>query len=46
MDWAALAGFGVPAHSVSTDTELGDALRRSLAEPGPALIEASLSGDG
>jgi acetolactate synthase-1/2/3 large subunit len=46
VDWAALAkGFGVPAHTVSTDTELGDALTRSLAEPGPALIEASLSGD-
>jgi acetolactate synthase-1/2/3 large subunit len=43
MDWAALAkGFGVPACTVSTDMELGDALARSLADPGPALIEAVL----
>jgi acetolactate synthase-1/2/3 large subunit len=43
MNWAALAkGFGVPACTVSTDTELDDALRRSLAEPGPTLIEAVL----
>jgi acetolactate synthase-1/2/3 large subunit len=46
MDWAALAkGFGVPACTVSTDTELGDALRHSLAEPGPTLIEAVLVAD-
>jgi acetolactate synthase-1/2/3 large subunit len=43
VDWAALAkGFGVPARTVSTDTELGDALTRSLAEAGPTLIEAAL----
>jgi acetolactate synthase I/II/III large subunit len=46
MDWAALAkGFGVPACTVSTDTELADALRHSLAEPGPTLIEAVLVAD-
>jgi acetolactate synthase-1/2/3 large subunit len=46
MDWAALAkGFGVPACTVSTDTELGDALRHALAEPGPTLIEAVLVAD-
>jgi acetolactate synthase-1/2/3 large subunit len=46
VDWAALAnGFGVPATTVSTDTELGEALTRSLAEPGPNLIEAALTDD-
>jgi acetolactate synthase-1/2/3 large subunit len=44
MDWVALAtGFGVPACRAVTDSELSDALTRSLAEPGPTLIEASLS---
>ena len=44
IDWAALAtGFGVPACKAATDTELSDALTRSLSEPGPTLIEASLS---
>jgi acetolactate synthase I/II/III large subunit len=43
IDWAALAkGFGVPACSVRTDSELADALARSLAERGPSLIEAVL----
>jgi acetolactate synthase I/II/III large subunit len=41
MDWAALAkGFGVPASTVYTDKELEVALQRSLAVPGPSLIEA------
>jgi acetolactate synthase-1/2/3 large subunit len=41
MDWAALAkGFGVPACTVGTDDELTVALQRSLASPGPSLIEA------
>jgi acetolactate synthase-1/2/3 large subunit len=44
IDWIALAkGFGVPACSVSTDGELGDALTRALAERGPSLIEAVLA---
>ena len=43
IDWTALAkGFGVPSCSVSTDAELADALRRSLADHGPSLIEAVL----
>jgi acetolactate synthase-1/2/3 large subunit len=37
-------GFGVPAVSVTTVAELDLALRRSLAEPGPSLIEAVLPG--
>jgi acetolactate synthase-1/2/3 large subunit len=46
VDWVALGkGFGVPATTVSTDTELGEALTRSLAEPGPNLIEAVLTDD-
>jgi len=44
MDWAALAkGFGVPSRSVSTDTDLADALARALADRGPYLIEAVLA---
>jgi acetolactate synthase-1/2/3 large subunit len=44
MDWAALSkGFGVPACSVQTDSELADALMRALAERGPRLIEAVLA---
>jgi acetolactate synthase-1/2/3 large subunit len=46
IDWVGLAkGFGVPASTASTDTELAHALERSLAEPGPMLVEAVLSGD-
>jgi acetolactate synthase-1/2/3 large subunit len=46
IDWVGLAkGFGVPASTASTDTELAQALERSLAEPGPMLVEAVLSGD-
>jgi acetolactate synthase-1/2/3 large subunit len=44
IKWAALAkGFGMPACSVNTGSELADALKRSLAEQGPSLIEAVLS---
>ncbi len=44
IDWTALAkGFGMPACSVHTDSELTDALKRSLAEQGPSLIEAVLT---
>ncbi|MBS0384469.1 MAG: acetolactate synthase large subunit [Proteobacteria bacterium] len=40
IDFTALAaGFGVPATRVSTLHELAQALRRSFATPGPALIE-------
>jgi acetolactate synthase I/II/III large subunit len=45
IDTVALArGFGVPATSVATVGDLDLALRRSLAEPGPSLIEAVLPG--
>jgi acetolactate synthase-1/2/3 large subunit len=41
LDVVALArGFGVPAVSVTTVEELNTAFKRSLAEPGPFLIEA------
>jgi acetolactate synthase-1/2/3 large subunit len=43
LDLVALAkGFGVPAVSVATVAELDASFRRSLAEPGPYLIEAVL----
>lgn len=43
MDWTSLAkGFGVPACSARTDTELARALEWSLGEEGPTLIEAVL----
>jgi acetolactate synthase I/II/III large subunit len=43
LDVVALArGFGVPAVSVTTVAELDVAYRRSLAEPGPSVIEAVL----
>jgi acetolactate synthase-1/2/3 large subunit len=43
LDVVALAkGFGVPAVSVATVAELDASFRRSLAEPGPFLIEAVL----
>jgi acetolactate synthase-1/2/3 large subunit len=45
LDVVALArGFGVPAVSVASVAELDSALRRSLAEPGPSVIEAVLPG--
>lgn len=41
LDFVALSrGCGVPATRVTTGEEMTDALRRSLAEPGPSLIEA------
>jgi acetolactate synthase-1/2/3 large subunit len=44
IDWVALAkGFGVPACSAGTDSELAAGLRRGLAERGPSLIEAVLA---
>jgi acetolactate synthase-1/2/3 large subunit len=44
IEWGALAkGFGVPALGACTDTELVEALERSLATPGPMLIEAVLA---
>ena len=44
LDWVALSkGFGVPACSVKTDSELAHALERALAEPGPNLVEAVLA---
>jgi acetolactate synthase I/II/III large subunit len=43
IDAVSLArGFGVPATSVASVAELDIALRQSLAEPGPSLIEAIL----
>lgn len=43
IDWVKIAGgFGVPAVSVKEVSELADALRRSLMEPGPSLIEMML----
>lgn len=43
VDWTALAqGFGVPACRAETDLKLDEALRRSLTDPGPRLIEAVL----
>jgi len=43
IDWTALAkGFGMPACSVRTDSELVEALKRAFTEPGPSLVEAVL----
>lgn len=43
LDWVALArGLGVPGVRVESADALVVALRRSLAEPGPSLIEALL----
>ena len=45
LDFVALAqGMGVPATRATTAEELADQLRRALAEPGPHLIDAVLSG--
>ncbi len=44
IEWAELAkGFGLPACSVGTESELADALMRALAGRGPSLIEAVLT---
>ncbi|WP_141996480.1 acetolactate synthase large subunit [Amycolatopsis cihanbeyliensis] len=41
LDFVSLArGMGVPAEKVATAEDLAQQLRRSLAEPGPSLIEA------
>lgn len=43
IGWVAIAqGLGVPASSARTAEELGQAIDRALATPGPALIEAVL----
>ena len=43
IDWISVSrGFGVPAVSVTDASALADALKRSLAEPGPSLIEMVL----
>jgi acetolactate synthase-1/2/3 large subunit len=43
LDWVSLSrGMGVPAVSVSTSDQLEKALKRSLEEPGPSLIEMRL----
>jgi acetolactate synthase-1/2/3 large subunit len=43
LDWVALAGgMGVPAQRATTAGELAAALERSLAEPGPHLVEMVL----
>jgi acetolactate synthase-1/2/3 large subunit len=47
LDFVALAtGMGVPATRATTAEELADQLGRALAEPGPHLIDAVLSGRG
>jgi len=44
IDWVSCArGLGVPAISVSDCSGLADALKRSLTEPGPSLIEMVLA---
>lgn len=43
LNWVQMAeGMGVPAWRVTTVEEFADALQRSLASPGPSLIEAML----
>ena len=43
IDWVAAArAFGVSGSRVTTADGLADALRASLAEPGPSLVEAVL----
>ena len=43
LDWTKLAaGMGLPAVRVTRADELVSALKRSLSEPGPSLIEALL----
>jgi acetolactate synthase I/II/III large subunit len=45
LDFTSLArGLGVPAARATTAGELVAALERSLAEPGPSLVEAVLAG--
>jgi acetolactate synthase I/II/III large subunit len=43
LDWVSIAkGMGMPASRVATADDLVAALRRTLNEPGPSLIEAVL----
>ena len=43
LDWVSLStGHGVPASRVTTLGELADAMKRSLASPGPGLVEVVL----
>ena len=43
LNWVQMAeGMGVPAWRVTTVEEFSEALKRSLASPGPSLIEAML----
>ena len=45
LDFVSLArGLGVPASRATTAEELVGAVERSLAEPGPSLVEAVLAG--
>ncbi|MGH9092019.1 MAG: thiamine pyrophosphate-dependent enzyme, partial [Acidimicrobiales bacterium] len=45
LDFVALStGLGVPATRATTAGELVAAVERSLAEPGPSLVEAVLAG--
>jgi acetolactate synthase-1/2/3 large subunit len=47
LDFVSIAqGMGVPATRATTAEELADQLRHALAEPGPHLIDAVLSGRG
>jgi acetolactate synthase-1/2/3 large subunit len=47
LDFVSLAqGMGVPATRATTAEELAEQLRQALAEPGPHLIDAVLSGRG
>lgn len=44
VDWIALArGFGIPAVEVDDATALANAVARSIAEPGPALVVARMA---
>lgn len=43
LNWVSISkGMGVPAVSVDTPRDLAEALKRSLSEPGPHLIEMKL----
>jgi acetolactate synthase I/II/III large subunit len=44
MDFAAISeGLGVPATRATTAEEFVEQLRRSLATPGPSLVEAMVT---
>ncbi len=43
LDWVAIAkGFGVPGEVATTCEELADGMKRSIATPGPYLVEARI----